>query len=109
MRRTFAAQILETVDHKTRFRRPVAIVRLAAHARQAPFAADGLEQVTFLPRVHAVAGEPGIDSEKPAGAEGAVGLVEETLLVRHMLGAFDGDDAVEGVVLESDCSANPAA
>ncbi len=56
--------------------------------------------MTFLPRVHAVAGKPGIDAEPAAGAKRAIGLVEETLLVRHMLGAFDGDDAVEGVVLE---------
>ena len=93
-------EILESRDLEARPFGERAIIAFGPHAREPPLAADRLQEVADLPRLCALAGEPGADRQPSARAQHPEGLPEEAPLVGHVLGALDRIDALEAPVGE---------
>nr|WP_284945429.1 hypothetical protein [Acidisoma sp. PAMC 29798] len=74
------------------------VISFVPHARKPALATDRLQQMPHFPWPRIGFGQPGIDAEKSARPQGAEGLIEKALLVRHMLGTLDRIGAVEAGV-----------
>ena len=81
-------EILDLQHAEPRALSELAIVCLTAHAWQASFTAYRFEEVANFPWSRFIPRQPGADYEQPVRPQGSERLVEKTLLIRHVLGAF---------------------